>query len=87
MTIFLVTSANPTLQPAAGDGSETFSNDRKVSKYYRRKDNAVRAAKVLAAKYPGELFGVFEAGALFEAKEPEIMEKKLNDVGEIVPRA
>lgn len=86
--IYLIGSANPLpVHGADGTGAEVFQNDRKVTKYYRTEAHAQRAAQALAKKYPGEVFGVFSASCLYEAKQPEIMEKVVNEAGEIVPKA
>ena len=86
MSIFIVSSANPRARDQDGSGAELFETGKNITKFYRNKGNAERAVKALAAKFPGELFGVFEAHNLYEAKAPEIMEKVLNEQGEIVPR-
>ena len=86
MSIFIISLANPRPRDQDNTGAEAFETGKNVTKFYRRRDHAERAAKALAAKFPGELFGVFEAHNLYEAKAPEIMEKVLNEQGEIVPR-
>ena len=86
MTIFIVAPANPRRRDADGNGAESFDKDRSPSKFYRNKGHAETMAKQMAAKYPGELFSVLKVDSIFEAKQPEIMEKALNDQGEIVPR-
>lgn len=85
--IFIVCAANPTQRDGDALGAEAFQKDRTITKFFRNKGNAERAAKELAKKYPGELFGVFGASGLYEAKAPEIMEKILNEQGEIVPKS
>ena len=71
MSIFIVSLANPRLRDGNTDGSEAFEAGKNITKFYRRRDNAERAAKELAKKFPGELFGVFEAHNLYEAKAPQ----------------
>lgn len=86
MTIFIVTTGNPAFQEADRTGAEPFAKDRVASKFYRNKGHADAAAKVLAKKYPGEMFAVFKVDSFFEAREPEVMEKVLDEQGQIVPR-
>ena len=87
MTIFIVTTGNPAFaQDPDRTGAEVFAKDRVASKFYRNKGHADAAAKVLAKKYPGEMFAVFKVDSFFEAKEPEIMEKVLDEQGQIVPK-
>lgn len=86
--IYLVGAATPVpLAGPDGRGSEPFATDRVLKRFYRNKTQAERAAQDLAKKFPGEVFGVFVAGTLYEAKQPEIMEKVVNEAGEIVPKA
>lgn len=86
--IYLIGAANPLpVTGADGTGAEALATDRRVTKYYRTEVHAQRAAQALAKKYPGEVFAVFKASSLYEAKQPEIMEKVLNESGEIVPKA
>ena len=85
--IFIIAPATPAaLGNADNRGSEGFANDRIIKRFYRSKGHAQTAIKELARKYPGEVFGIFEATTLYEAKQPEIMEKVVNETGEIVPR-
>ena len=88
--IYIVGTANPTLRDPDGTGAEAFltgaEKGRTITKFYRNKGNAERAAKELAKKYTGELFAVFSITDLYEAKAPEIMEKVLTENGEIVPK-
>ena len=86
MSIYIVAPADPRRRDADGLGAEAFDKDRSPSKFYRSQANAAQAARALASKYPGELFAVMKVDLIFEAKQPEIMEKALNDQGEIVPR-
>ena len=87
MTIFIVTCGNPVFaQDADRAGAEPFSKERTVTKFYRNKGHADNAAKELAKKHPGELFAVFRADSLYEAKAPEVMEKMMDEQGQIVPR-
>lgn len=86
--IYLIGAATPL--PTAGPdghGAEQFVPDRIVKKFYRNERQAKAAAQALAKKFPGEVFGVFSPSSLYEAKQPEIMEKVLNEAGEIVPKA
>lgn len=89
--IYLVGTANPTVRDQDGEGAEAFitggDKARTITKFYRNKGNAERAAKKLAQKHTGELFAVFCISDLYEAKAPEIMEKVLTETGEIVPKA
>ena len=86
MTIFIVTCGNPGMGDPDRNGAEPFVKERNVTKFYRNKGQADNAAKELAKKHPGELFAVFKADSLYEAKAPEVMEKMLDDQGQIVPR-
>lgn len=86
MTIYIVAQGNPRLKDTDAEGAEKFDTDRTVSRFFRNKGTADAAAKRLARKYPGELFAVFSVDSLFEAKEPEIMEKTVDDQGQIVPK-
>lgn len=85
--IYIIAAANPRPRDQGPDGSEAFEKDRTITKFYRNKGTAEAAAKELARKFPGELFGVFGGTDLYEAKAPEIMEKTLTETGEIVPKA
>lgn len=86
--IYLVGGATPIpVQGPDGKGAEAIATDRIIKKFYRSERHAKAAAQELAKKYPGEVFGVFAASSLYEAKQPEVMEKVLNESGEIVPKA
>lgn len=86
--IFIISGATPVpISGPDGTGSEPFANDRQIKKFYRSERHAKIAAQNLAKKYPGEVFGVFAASSLYEAKQPEVMEKVLNESGEIIPKA
>lgn len=84
--IFIVTCADAGVALADASGAEAFVAERRVTKFYRERRRAENAAKAMAQKYPGEMFAVFEARSLYEAKQPEIMEKVVSETGEIVPR-
>lgn len=84
--IFIVTCADAGVAMADAAGAEAFVAERRVTKFYRERRRAESAAKAMAQKYPGEMFAVFEARSLYEAKQPEIMEKVVSETGEIVPR-
>lgn len=86
MTIFIVTTGNPGFQDPDRNGAEPFAKERCATKFYRNKGQADTAAKTLAKKYPGEMFAVFKVDSFFEAREPEVMEKVLDEQGQIVPK-
>lgn len=84
--MFIVCRANPVAVPTGEHGEMNLPREQTITKWFSRKSYAEEYAKHLAGKNPGELYGVMEMASIFEAKKPEIMEKKLNSTGEIVPK-
>ena len=87
MTIFVLTTASPRMRDPDGQGAEPFEKERTITKFYRLRHHADRAAHAMAAKYPWEMFAVFKVDTIYEAKPAEVMEKVVNDAGEVVPKA
>lgn len=55
-----------------------------IKHYFVDRDAAMQGVKDLATKNPMRQFALFEPTAIFETTTPNIIEKQLNEQGEVV---
>lgn len=86
---FIVGEYSPTPEGTRLRGLEVIPLDRKgvLTEYHTSKDSAIRKAQELAAATPGKQYGVFAPITIFETTKPNIIEKTINDQGEVVVKA
>jgi len=64
------------------DGTDRFPNNKRPTTFFHERKSAIREAKNLAKEQPQVQFAVFKVDSIFEAAEPTIIEKFINEDGE-----
>ena len=84
--MYLVSRAGLAPTPADEFGGMQLPNDSVIKRWFNHKGSAEAYAKELAGKKPGTMFTVLAVDTIYEAQVPKIMEKKVTETGEVVPK-
>lgn len=86
MPFMVVKFTGQDYQSILREGEFYFNRLNKPEGVYLSKNVALDIARASASKSPGSIVGIFEMLDVYEAKKPEIVNKKVNERGEIVSK-